>query len=165
MWFIWIVLIDIYFLVLKTSLSDKQMGFIRQNRSKNVDKREAEGSFLGVWVPKHIYSDTSIFLSCSTQWSGSFETKFVIFIHYGQFLQSLKHHCPPVWDHDNSKIGFLRLFVNKLYFDWSECGFSYCTHRKLSFSAKIKPLWHCNGILWGKICLKNWLKGRPKVVI
>ena len=110
------------FLVLKTSLSDKQMGFIRQNRSKNVDKREAEGSFLGVWVPKHIYSDTSIFLSCSTQWSRSFETKFVIFIHYGQFLQSLKHHCPPVWDHDNSKIVFLRLFVNKLHFDWSECG-------------------------------------------
>ena len=49
-------------------------------------KKEAEGSFLGFKVPKHIYSDTCIFLSCSTQWSGSFETKFMIFGHYGKIL-------------------------------------------------------------------------------
>ena len=40
---------------------------MRQNRSKNVAKREAEGSFLGFKIPKHIYSDTRMFLSCSTQ--------------------------------------------------------------------------------------------------
>ena len=65
---------------------------------KILVKREAEGSYLGFWVPKHMYSDTREFLSCSTQWSDSFETKFMIFGHYGQFLQSLKHHCLPVWD-------------------------------------------------------------------
>ena len=93
-----------------------QWNFMRQNMLKNVVKREAEGIYLGVWVLKHIYSDTCIFLSCSTQWSGSFETKFVVFGHYAQFLQSLEHHCPPVWHHDNSKIEFLGIFDNKLCF-------------------------------------------------
>ena len=79
---------------------------------KNLVKREAEGSYLRFWVPKHIYSDTCIFISCSTKWSGPFETKFMIFGHYGIFLQSLKRHCPPVWHHDNPKIGVLRLFGN-----------------------------------------------------
>ena len=63
-----------------------QWNFIRQNMLKNLVKREAEGSYLGFWVSKHMYSDTFIFLSCSTQWSGSFEAKFIIFGHYGQFL-------------------------------------------------------------------------------
>ena len=129
-------------------------------------KREAEGSYLGFWVPKHIYSDTRVFLSCSTQWSDSFETKFMIFGQYGQFLQSLKHHCPPVWHHNNSKIAFLGIFVlGNCVFINSNAVFPYCTHRALSFGTKGKPLWHCNRILWGKICLTFWLKWRPKVVI
>ena len=32
---------------------------------KNLVKREAEDSYLGFWVSKHINSDTCIFLSCS----------------------------------------------------------------------------------------------------
>ena len=44
-----------------------QWNFMRQHMLKNVVEREAEGSFLGFKVPKHIYSDTCIFLSCSTQ--------------------------------------------------------------------------------------------------
>ena len=55
-------------------------------------KMEAESSYLGFWVPKHIYSDTRVG-------------------HYGQFLQSLKHHYSPVWYHNNSKIAFLGIFV------------------------------------------------------
>ena len=137
--------------------------FMRQNMLKNVVKREAEGIYLGVWVSKHIYSDTCIFLSCSTQWSGSFETKFMIFGHYGQFLQFYS-----LWNINALQFGttitqksrFWEFLLGNCVFIHSDVVFPYCNHWNLSFGTKIKPLWHCNGILWGKICLKIWLKGR-----
>ena len=63
------------------------------------------------------------------------------------------------------KLSFCDFLLGNCVFIYSNVVFPYCTHRNLSFGTKIKPLWHCNGILRGKICLKIWLKGRPKVII
>ena len=69
-----------------------------------------------------MFTVINIFLSCSTYWDGSIEIKFVILRHYAQFLQTLKHHCPPFWHNSSSKSMVLGLFGIKLCFILSECG-------------------------------------------
>ena len=55
MWFFRIVLIEIYLWYKNQAFLTLKWNFMRQNMLKNLVKREAEGSYLGFWVPKHIY--------------------------------------------------------------------------------------------------------------
>jgi len=58
MWFICVVLIDIYHLVSKVHLSHVALEFYKPKQTKNWAKNEARGTYLEFLLPHHTYNAT-----------------------------------------------------------------------------------------------------------